>query len=1326
MSWKISNRQIPPPPENENEFENLCLDLYTLEFGDGTQKNGSRGQVQNGVDIFNPDQHIGIQCKKKEFNKKVTDAELHKEVKKAKSFEPSLKKFILATTNKRDAKLQKLARLISEDHKKQNLFSVQIHSWDEIKSLFEKYPRVYKKYYPESVNFITPDIVSSIQSDSRHQELNTIGDLIKRDNKPKTALNFLEKFKNEKWEQLEDKEKYRVLTYMGYAKIDMKQEIEGSKLLIEALSYKPNDEDSKFNCALAYYIINDIKKSTEYINKLKQKKNLNLRAFVLEIQIKDKEKQSLSKIISSLPQSLKTEYQIARILLDISIKRKDYKEAEKWLNILDTSRKKDENSKNVIATAHYADMSLSLILGRQDVFSGRRVPDSLKNKLEEIITIYENLITKDKYHEIKKFNPNWYFNYALALELNGDLDNAISILEEGIRNFPKDDFFKIALGRLFLQKGDIKKNISILENHLGLQILKPKDCFESADNTVLDTNQMNLSDKTFHLALTLTDLYLQNNQQKNAYKLLNIIEKSEAISEEDKLESKQYKIFRLINFEDINKAEQLLKPLFQKDEKNIMNLILYSKISSVKESLSIGETSKIHKEKKIQYLKTACDIFKKYAQETFNEFDSEKKDRLKDIQSLFQELYFVKMYEEAEELLEEITNNNLNHPDIFKLLHIYFENGKNNKAIELAIKLFKKFPKEIKSVNILFLIYENLGKKKKAIQYYEKFFEKNPENKFIRIELALAYISNKEILKAQKILEDSFNLNQLSAEQVSRLSFSYMKTGATRKALETLYKYIKRNPNEIEPQNAYFSAITIFNHQNLYEKQDISSNKLKSGKVKLDKSFLHPKKVEIDCYVQIQDIENSQVTDIIIEENTDIYTPDHKLSKALLSKKKGEIILFQGQKYQIVEIQSKYVHKYQEIMKETEKKFPSKKFLKTFSVPDDADGKKLLQIFKKNLATDISKQYEALDKLLGLYNEGKVTVGFIAKICNKHTVEIIEELIFSKKYKFISAVPQWDDYKKTKEILNNKINILTDLSSLIVIHQLQIDKYIEKSKFKFYVCQSTIDSLEEYIREIALHSKDGRLNLGFDRELNPRTSFIPAEIIKKNLNFWMKVKVWAENYCSIKSLSEDYVLSRKERSKKENILGKDFFDSLLAVDHNFIFLSEDALLRRFAEIEYSISGIRLFDLIKYFEKHMIIDKSQSVKFKAQLVRLNQTYIPIDHNILLELLESADSVNDIGFQRALYFLSPVSDLKGVVNVVAKFLIEICQSSSLLPYRKQVIVREILDKISCGRRENARDIANQVIFFVKIYTKLLPFLQNEIERYIKEWLKVKIYY
>ena len=1330
MSLKPSDFQIPPP-DNGEQFEKLCLDLYRAKFGDKTQRNGSQGQSQDGVDIFVPDQHIGIQCKKKDFNYKIKDSELKEEIQKAKNFKPSLKRYILATTCKRDAKIQEIARLISEDHRNQNLFSVEIHSWYEIKKFLDKYSEVYKKYYPSSQKApsINSAIINSIQSESRHRELNKIRDLINQD-KPKTAVKWLEDFKKEKWDQLEDKEKYKVLTNMAWAKIKMWQEVQASELLIEALQFNKEDENANGNCALAYLIIGDIGNTKIYIEKTRQFNPLNITACILDIQVKERENQPLKDIVSSIPRNMQTKHQIAHVLSQISIKRKQYVEAEKWLNIFYNTRKQGEGWKDVNDEADYADMSLGLILAKQDIFSGRHIPDNLKDKLEEIIKIYKKLVTDSQYSELKDFNPNWYLHYALALELNDELDNAIHTLQTGIKIFSNDDHLKIELSRLLRRKGSIVDSIFILEKLLGLQFTSSEHSLDSVNEKLLISNKVDISEKSFSLALILTDLYFHSKQQKKAQELLHKMMESPFINEDDQLELKQYSIFRMINFGEIDKAEEMLKPLFAEDNNSIFNLILKSKIEEAKESKEALsgkiQESTVHRSKKNQYLKKAYNIFKdkQYDDELGqNNFFFKKKERLRDIEQLSQELYFSKMYTEAEPLLEEITNKNLNHPGIFNLLYTYFENGKNRLAIELAEALFKKFPNKIQPANVLFLIYESLGDIKTAIKYYEDFLKLNSRNEFIRIELASAYIQSEQISKAKELLKKTFNLNQLSAEQMSQLSLTYIRTGNAKKALETQYKCIKRNPEKIEPQGVYCSLFTFLNHPHL---SDISSFEKKSEVFDSDNDlFLRPAKVDIDCYVRIKNIENPEEIKIIIEKDAKIYHPNHELSQLLLGKKIGDRVLFLHKKYEIIEIKSKYVHKFHEIGEEAEQRFASKTFLKSVHIPTGADTKKILQALKQ-VAPNISNQEEGLNKLFQLYRKGGATIGSIAKILGKHYIEIIAELVFSLKDKFISSIPAWENYNKIQKLLDDKTNILIDLSSLIMIHQLKIEEYIEESKFKVFICQSTIDSLKEYIRKTALHSKDGLLTLGFDKEGNPIKNFVDAKIIKQDLNFWMKVKLWAEKYCHIKSISADIVLDREKKREREKLLGKEFIDALLATDDSFILLCEDAILRKYAEQEFSISGIRLFNLIEYFERQVIIDNNQAVKFKAKLVQFNQTYIPIDHNVLLFLLKEAKySVNDTFFQRGLFFLTPVSNLQGVINVVANFLIEVCQVPSLLPYNKQVITKELLDKSSFSREENPKQIAYQITQLVQLRTELLPILQNEICGYIIEWLKNKIY-
>ncbi|MHB8103515.1 MAG: SIR2 family protein [Methanosarcina sp.] len=176
---RFSSLQIPPP-SNSSKFESLCCDLWREIWEDpNTKKNGRRGQTQNGVDIYgrphNGDLWSGIQCKCKniDLNKNLTESEVKEEVRKAKNFEPKLSEFIIATTGPKDAKIEELARNITQEHLKESLFSVNIWGWEDIKDHLSL--EIANRYYPD-FNLVPQEDVNELISIIENSRVLFIGD----------------------------------------------------------------------------------------------------------------------------------------------------------------------------------------------------------------------------------------------------------------------------------------------------------------------------------------------------------------------------------------------------------------------------------------------------------------------------------------------------------------------------------------------------------------------------------------------------------------------------------------------------------------------------------------------------------------------------------------------------------------------------------------------------------------------------------------------------------------------------------------------------------------------------------------------------------------------------------------------------------------------------------------------------------------------------------------------------------------------------------------------------------------------------------------------
>ena len=136
------------------KFECLCRDLWKNEgINEPVSFNGRPGQAQDGVDVYGRNtttgEWFGIQCKVKEKGNTLIKKEIDSEIKKAKQFNPALKRYFLCTTLKRDAAIQKIERKIIDELKKSKGFSFQILFWNDIEEILKKESNinVYHKYY---------------------------------------------------------------------------------------------------------------------------------------------------------------------------------------------------------------------------------------------------------------------------------------------------------------------------------------------------------------------------------------------------------------------------------------------------------------------------------------------------------------------------------------------------------------------------------------------------------------------------------------------------------------------------------------------------------------------------------------------------------------------------------------------------------------------------------------------------------------------------------------------------------------------------------------------------------------------------------------------------------------------------------------------------------------------------------------------------------------------------------------------------------------------------------------------------------------------------
>lgn len=141
-------------PENWQDFESLCKKLWgeIWAIPNKIKKNGRLGQEQAGVDIYEKpkgeNQYWGIQAKGKDdySNAKLTESEITQEIEKAKTFEPQLAVYIIASSSNKDAKIEKFVRLKDIQNQENGSFEILLFCWEDIVDLIEENPDTHNWY----------------------------------------------------------------------------------------------------------------------------------------------------------------------------------------------------------------------------------------------------------------------------------------------------------------------------------------------------------------------------------------------------------------------------------------------------------------------------------------------------------------------------------------------------------------------------------------------------------------------------------------------------------------------------------------------------------------------------------------------------------------------------------------------------------------------------------------------------------------------------------------------------------------------------------------------------------------------------------------------------------------------------------------------------------------------------------------------------------------------------------------------------------------------------------------------------------------------------
>lgn len=263
------------PPANSSDFEDFCARLLRRHWQcDNVQLYGRGGQLQCGVDILDlsgGDKVRAAQCKCYDHMSELAAAVFLPDVEAAKNFKPALNEYWILTTARRSTSTQHTIAELNRAHKQQGLFEVVFLAWEDICLILDRYPGI--EFDPGEVAAASSalsaanaqpaqPLPASINPDALDSEIDEAAQIMERGDRALGEM-LLNRIRARKWDQLNLRQRYRVLANIGLANLAGDRTPDGARLLIEAKQYQPDDERACADEAMGYALVGEVEKSRE-------------------------------------------------------------------------------------------------------------------------------------------------------------------------------------------------------------------------------------------------------------------------------------------------------------------------------------------------------------------------------------------------------------------------------------------------------------------------------------------------------------------------------------------------------------------------------------------------------------------------------------------------------------------------------------------------------------------------------------------------------------------------------------------------------------------------------------------------------------------------------------------------------------------------------------------------------------------------------------------------------------------------------------------------------------------------------------------------------
>ena len=1243
MEGKVKMRKSHRKPKNEHDFEELCLRLLQAHWKcPGLRLYAARGQAQYGVDMVDTEGNEPLkaaQCKLHEEGIVTTPKEVKEEVCRAKGFHPPLGRYAILTTGKVRKEVHDLIININQEHRKKNLFIVQIFDWANIEGLLDTYPEVHSWYEGspgidkmigglyskldavQQSNKINSMDLEVYRDDQIHAEIEEARDhLIKGDSQVAKIL-FLQ-LKRKKWERMSPEHKFRILSGLANVELLASNLKKAADLFFQAKDHHPDDELAQTNEARAYFLLGE--KARAYERAIELRRQYPDSATIVSICVLSApDQESIESIEKEIPQKLLENEEVIAAMSERAWADDNFERAEK--------------------------------LAKAGIDSGSQEP-ILFLLLGKIILQSEILGSQGLYGAMSSYDLGRIRGAEDALGTAIDLGK--NSKKRQYAHLPLEALLDRISTRLILNKEELAKED--LEEALEISPKNPQTLVAQAEILRRDSRTVEAIDVLRHIEpqelspqgqLLLAVLLIERGDAgdlPNAFDLVSKVATSEhEIPRGLREDSIDIAFQALAKNDNLEACREVLSQVPQDSISPVAHLALTGKLSLLE-----GHQGKASK---------CADDARALVNKRTNAYD------LRRLAILLSEL---SRHADALPLWQRISAPDSLSTDTKNLLVCASHLARHEVLLETLRNLRKagQIDRELLDHELRLLeMYDT----EKAILVLNEEIAKRPQDKELKLRrswLGLSQDRDDLVDKDPGNVPDSSETEPTKALQAVHVLKAI---GKEKKAVLYAYEIIRRNFRDPDAHRAIMVALGPFGREVNIE---------------------DPTSVGVDTAVCYQEQGTTNHHWIIIEKNPDPNSQlpetelgvDHAICKAMMGKKVGDDFVLargiQDRTGKITVIQNKYKYRLQQTMGQWQVNFPALPDMQVINLQKQGGKSPDSDIDFSVVIKSVHQRHEDVKRILRIYQEGKIPLHVLGEPFGITAFEAILNLAIDIDVEIRCCIGSTVAREQSKELIRSCNTLVLDMSAIGTLFLLDMVSYLDRFQVDLVVPQGVVNSLRQMVaNEDLIRGRSGFLVKAGQGIAMQKTT---PEQIKSQKNKLRDLISALERHCKIEACER---LAGMDPEKRETLV--EFFGQygaeamVLANLPERVLWSDDLVQAKIANSELGVSRVWTQLFLEIAADSGEIDKEALLVASAKLTGFRYSFTSQWPETILQAGILAEwKIERAPLSQALKTFSDDSiDLMQIIRLFAGFLGKMYLELNI-PLTRENITIAILEEIS----------------------------------------------